>query len=243
MVYMAKTNLVILHGWSREDTPVRWQPVKAALEKSGFKVFLPILPGFFGSPEPKSAWTLSDYADFIRQYLNQESIDNPFILGHSFGGSLALKFALQSKLAKGLILVNSSGIRQPSLKAGAFRLASNITKPIFKLPLLSSIKPFLDWLVYTLAREKDYYLASPKMKLILKNLLAEDLTPWLHKINLPVLIIWGSQDKTTLLTHGQIFHKTIPNSQIKIIPHASHALPFQSPRLLAQAVTQFAQNL
>ncbi|MBI4034843.1 MAG: alpha/beta fold hydrolase, partial [Candidatus Chisholmbacteria bacterium] len=86
---MAKP-LVILHGWGRGDLK-KWQPTQKILHQAGFKVFLPPLPGFFGQPPPQKPWTLADYADYVTGYLKHHRLNQPIILGHSFGGSVAIK--------------------------------------------------------------------------------------------------------------------------------------------------------
>lgn len=239
-----KIPLLILHGWGRGDSLTQWQPAKTALKAAGFQVFLPVLPGFFGNPLPQPAWYLSNYADFVAQYLADQHLSQPIILGHSFGGSVAVKLAARhSNLIKALILVNSSGIRhKASIKIRLFWLMAKLGKLLFILPPLSLLKGLSRWLLYTLAGEKDYYRAIKVMRPTLKNILGEDLTPVLAQISLPTLIVWGKHDTTTPLSYGQKLHQVIPNSQLRVVD-ASHGLPFQQPKLLADLVRDFVARL
>lgn len=236
--------LVILHGWGRGDLN-KWQPAKKALEQAGFPVFLPALPGFFDTPAPQTAWHLSDYADFVTRYITSRKLIHPIILGHSFGGSIALKLALlQPDLIKGLILVNNSGLRgHPTLKTYLFLGLAKLGKLLFFIPPLILFRPLARWLLYHLVGEKDYFLAHGVMRTTLKHILAEDLTPYVSGIKLPTLIIWGAQDKVTPLALGRYLHRLLPQSHLEVVASASHGLPFQKPQLLARLVTKFTLNL
>lgn len=65
---MADKNLVILHGWQSKIQ--RWQPLVKILSKN-FNVYLPSLPGF-GKKKLNKVWDLSDYADWLADYLKKE---------------------------------------------------------------------------------------------------------------------------------------------------------------------------
>ena len=180
----------------------------------------------------------------MARYITNHKLIHPIILGHSFGGSIALKLALhQPNLIKGLILVNSSGLRgHPTLKTYLFLGLAKLGKLLFFIPPLMLLRPLARWLLYHLVGEKDYFLAHGVMHATLKNVLKEDLTPLLSQINLPTLIIWGQHDTTTPLAMGQRFHRLIPNSQFEVLP-TSHGLPFKQPQALAKLVKAFAAKL
>ena len=55
------------------------------------------------------------------------------------------------------------------------------------------------------------------------NLLSVDLSQVLHKIQCPTLIIWGANDKTTLLSDGELMHRGIRGSRMIVIPDARHS--------------------
>jgi pimeloyl-ACP methyl ester carboxylesterase len=83
--------------------------------------------------------------------------------------------------------------------------------------------------LYYLAGEGDYQKATPNMKLSMINLSHHDLTPFLEKITIPTLIIWGKDDKITPITDGQIMQKLIKNSKLKVIEGAKHSPFFTHP--------------
>src|SRR3989344_891612 len=77
---------LILHGW--QSSSDRWMKVGELLQEK-YRVIIPDLPGFGKSEEPKEAWSLDSYVDWLLEFtakvleLNKEF----YILGHSFGGA------------------------------------------------------------------------------------------------------------------------------------------------------------
>jgi pimeloyl-ACP methyl ester carboxylesterase len=65
----------------------------------------------------------------------------------------------------------------------------------------------------------------------------------LPKINIPTLIVWGSEDKTLSFEQSKIFEKLIPDSYIKIIWGGGHHLHFDAPQELAEIVKDFLCEL
>ena len=60
------------------------------------------------------------------------------------------------------------------------------------------------------------------MQQTFKNIVNEDLTPYLKQINTETLIIWGEQDLDTPLNDAKKINKLIKNSALIIYPNASH---------------------
>lgn len=217
--------IVILHGWGSDIK--RWLPVKKLLENKGFKVYLPKLPG-------DRVRNTADYSDWMSNYTR--NLKQFCLLGHSFGGQIAINFTAQypNKVVK-LILINSAGIRSRlSLKRLIFTPLAKIGKHI----LTDKMKH----VIYRFLKAVDYYQASPVMKLTLKNILSEDQQTNLAKISRPTLIIWGSQDKLTPLADGQLIHNLVRNSQIEVFPDARHGLPFTHAQTLVSVVKNFINS-
>jgi len=217
--------IVILHGWG--SVIKRWLPVKKLLENKGFKVYLPKLPG-------DQVRNTADYSDWVCNYTRNLK---PFcLLGHSFGGQIAINFtARYPGRVKRLILVNSAGIRNKL----------NL-KRVFFLPLAKIAKFFipdkLKGVFYRFILETDYFKASPQMKQTLKLVVKEDQQANLTKISQPTLTVWGSQDKLTPLADGQLIHRLIKNSQLKVFPDARHGLPITHSQNLVSLVKNFISS-
>lgn len=100
--------VLFLHGWGLGHRTYS-RPL-ATLAQRGCRVYTPSLPGFGGSaPLPASRRTLAGYADWAGSFL--EALDTneaPIVIGHSFGGGVAVGLAHRRPDAvRHLVLVNS----------------------------------------------------------------------------------------------------------------------------------------
>lgn len=230
-----KPGIVILHGWgSRVE---RWQPLKKELEKAGFVVFLPHLPGFGRAAPPQEPWSVLDYANWVQEKLPKEY----FLVGHSFGGRVAIKLASQHPEGlQGLILVDSAGIKpMREWKCPIFLILAKLGKMLFVLPPFLFFKEWAKRWLYYLCHGKDYYQAKGVMKETLKKVVREDLRGDLRKIKVPTLILWGERDKMTPLADGELMGSLIKNSSLKVFPDVGHDLPLKLPRKTAEEVINF----
>ena len=108
-VYFEKTGsgnpIILLHGWG-VDISI-FDSITNML-KTKYTVYAIDLPGFCKSEEPDIPYNLDDYVELLYQFIVDLDIYNPILLGHSFGGRIAIKFASSYKVNK-LILVDSAG--------------------------------------------------------------------------------------------------------------------------------------
>jgi len=233
-----KKNIVVLHGWNSKIK--RWKKFQRQLEKNGFQVLLPQLPGF-GRTKILKPWNLDDYVDWLRKFINQKKLKDYVLLGHSFGGRMAIKFASRKpKQLRKLILVASAGLhRRFDFKKLVFLIFAKTGKAFFLFPPFCCLKKPARWLLYTLAGEKDYYRADKVMKRTMKKIIKEDLKPILNKIKTSTLIVWGEKDKVAPLKNAYLMKETIANSQLVIYDDGGHDLPFKKTKKLVQEVTDF----
>ena len=166
------------------------------------------------------------------------------LIGHSFGGRIAIKYAVKypQKIEK-LIMTGAAGIRHPlSIKKKMFFTLAKIGKMLFSLPGINILDKYAKILLYKATKEKDYNNASPRMKEVMKNVIGEDLRPILNQIKTPTLLLWGRDDRSTPLSDGNTMHDSIENSEMRIIDHANHSLPYQKPEEFAKSVLQFIKK-
>ena len=118
---------LILHGWGSQSA--KWQKVGELLTSKGLKVIIPDLPGFGESEKPKTVWNLDDYCNFVREFIDFLNLDKFYLLGHSFGGALAVKCSLRfpEKIDK-LFLVGAACVRRKSFKVKFLKIISKIFK-------------------------------------------------------------------------------------------------------------------
>lgn len=233
-----KPAIFILHGW--ESRVEKWRPLKEELEGVDFEVFLPELPGFGETPPPERAWGVSDYAQWVKERLPKDY----FLVGHSFGGRIAIKIAARNpKGLAGLILIDSAGIRpRKQLKRCIFWFLAKSSKILFLLPPFCFFKSCARWMLYKLVGERDYYRAQGVMRMTFKKVVAEDLKKTMKKIKIPTLILWGERDKITPLSDGRLMNSLIKNSLFKIFSDTGHDLPLKFPQKTARQIVKFCQR-
>jgi len=106
----AGRTVVFLHGWGVGHRAYRGTVKRLAA--TGVHVIAPALPGFGGAPPlPAPDASLDGYAAWVLDFLDAVGVTQPVLLvGHSFGGGVAIMVALQRPdLVGALVLVNSIG--------------------------------------------------------------------------------------------------------------------------------------
>ena len=223
--------LLILHGWgSRSDN---WQKVGEALAKNGIKVVIPDLPGFGQSDKPLTAWNLDDYCDFVEEFVRVLNLDKFYLLGHSFGGEIAIKYSLKfpEKIDK-LFLVSASCIRTRDLKKKLLYIISKIFKVFSFIPLLR--KAFYRFVV----GKSDYLSTQGVMRDTYLKIIAQDLSGVLSKVQVPTVVIWGEKDNITPLNDARVINQKIKGSKLEIIPNVGHDLNLKTPEKLSEAISK-----
>lgn len=227
-----KKTLVFIHGWGVSSEI--FKPLYYFL-KDEFNIYDFDLPGFGKTPIEKPM-TLKDYADFVHEFLKDNKIEQPIIIGHSFGGAVATKLALlyPESILK-LILVSASAIRHPNIKTKVLRKISKIFNPLvsekIKLIILRILK----------LEKSDYaIIQNPLLKKTFKNLINKDLTPHLSLIKIPTLVIWGEKDTVTPLAEGELIFRTIPGAKLEIIKNAGHFSFLEKSEEFIKLIKEFA---
>lgn len=236
----------ILHGWG--GSAASWVKVQELLADKGFRVIVPDLPGFGKSDEPPSPWGVGDYADWFQSFIRaitksyNRHLETYLLLGHSFGGRVAIKLAAAHPpgLQK-LVLVSAAGIKK---RVSPFvSLVAKTLDWLFSLPLLRRFKPPLRAFSYRyVLRRTGYLKAQGVMKEVFQKVVAEDLQPLLKQIMAPTLIVWGEKDKLTPLEDARLMRREIPHAQLEVLKDIGHAPNLQNPQLLTEKVLTFLQE-
>lgn len=102
--------VLFLHGWALGHRSYRGALQR--LTALGCRVHAPALPGFGGTADlPGPAFSLGGYAEWVDRFLDAVAVDEPaLVVGHSFGGGVAIKLAAEhADRVSSLALVNSIG--------------------------------------------------------------------------------------------------------------------------------------
>ena len=218
---------VLLHGW--QDNLKRWDFISSDFFVDNYQIIRLDFQGFGFSDTPKEPWDVLDYTEFLNNFLAKLGINNDIILlGHSFGGRVAIKFAslYPEKISK-LILVDSAGIKpKKNLKCFFYFILAKIGGVVFSLPIFRKFREKIKAKFYQQIAAEDYLnISNPIIKSSFLKIINEDLQNDAQKIKNETLIVWGEKDKETPLKDAFVFHKFIKNSELRIIKDAGH-LPF-----------------
>ena len=239
--------VVFLHGWIKDCK--KYSPLyNYFLEEQKYSVFIPDMPGFGKSAEPKDVWNLDNYVELVDKFIEKVCWQKPkegeqkiIIIAHSFGGRITIKYSVNyPEKVDRIILTGAAGIKHRlTIKQKILFIIAKVGKILFSLPGISRLQKSAQKILYRASGVKDYYQASPKMKDIMKNVLEEDLTSYLEKIKPATLLVWGKLDKTTLLSDGKTMNQKIKNSKLIIIDDANHSLPYQKPKEFTKSIFEF----
>jgi len=206
--------LIFLHGW-RQSGAV-WGPLMSELAEKGFSVYALDLPGFGKSEVPRSPFSLQDYCEIVKEFIERLNLRDVSLVGHSFGGRVAIKLAATSPLIlKKLVLVDSAGMR-PKRKT-AKRFLAKLLKPFFLSPFTGALRIK----IYQYIGAEDY-IALPELRETFLKVIQEDLTPLLSSIIASALIVWGRRDKETPLDFAYTLKKNIGQARLVIFDNAGH---------------------
>ncbi|MCL6571072.1 MAG: alpha/beta hydrolase, partial [Bacillus sp. (in: Bacteria)] len=192
--------IVLLHGFC--GSSVYWEEVIPMLAES-YRVIAPDLPGHGKSTSPKKDYSLEDSADSIRDLLDELTIHQVTMFGHSLGGYITLSFAEKySDRLNGFSLIHSTAFPD-SEEAKKGRLANaEKVKETGVLPLIDGLVPKLFspenlGEKYVEMVKKIGYSTSPNGAISTLIAMKErpDLTSVLETTQLPVLLIAGEQDQ------------------------------------------------
>jgi pimeloyl-ACP methyl ester carboxylesterase len=240
--------ILVLHGWGGSSDS--WIRILKILSKQGYTLLVPDLPGFGKTPPPYDPWSVGDYMEFLSRFLEEikkkeKSFASPFfLLGHSFGGRVSIKFCVKHpENVRKLILLDSAGIKPKhewqGLKGFLIFFAALIGNALFTPKVMLRFKDGVRNFFYKMIRNRDYAKADGIMKDTVKKVLYEDLLPELPHLEQETLIIWGDKDKMVPLKYAHIFKKNINNSRLEILKDAGHSPHLECPETLAGHIKNF----
>jgi pimeloyl-ACP methyl ester carboxylesterase len=227
--------VLILHGWG--DSSVGWQLFAKELANS-FEVILLDLPGFGATQSPKETWGLGDYATFVGTLLKKIRVQPYAIIGHSNGGSIAIRgLANKAFTTDKLVLLDSAGIRTEYVgRKKAIRLVTKTGKLLTK-PLPASVRKKLRKKVYDTVGSD--MLVVERLQETFKLVVTDDVQQNAATLKLPTLLVYGMDDLSTPVQYGRMFHHLIAGSKLELIPGAGHFAHLDKPDEVMKKIKEF----
>jgi len=198
---------VLLHGWGANTETMRG--VFNFLSASEKSVVMVDLPYFGRSDPPPESFGIYEYAETVRLFLEQLGLARANIIGHSFGGRIAVILAANHRMAQKLVLVDAAGVKpKRSLKYRVKIL-------IYKLKKRLGARP-------KNAGSADYKALPEHMKPVFVRVVNTHLDKLFKKIECPALLVWGRLDRDTPLYMAKKMRRIIPDSGLVILENTGH---------------------
>lgn len=246
--------LIFIHGWVNNWTA--WRKELLYFEKLGYSTLALDLRGHGESdkPEEKERYKLENFARDIDEIIRKEKIKDFVLIGHSMGGMIALEyFNLYHKIR------NVSGLV----------LCDTTSRNVLLHKSVNKVAPFvrhvLDFLIFKNQINKEHFRHMKDIDLskyanstdvmifyhglhntptksvfaCLEEMMDFDLTRTLNKINVPVLILEGEDDKYLTKLCAKELARKIKGSKLKTIPRASHCINIESSQEVEKEIEKF----
>lgn len=232
----AGKTILLLHGW--QDNLHTFDALAELLAKT-YRVIRLDCPGFGQSETPKETWNLDNYVEFVKNFIQKLNLQVDVLIGHSFGGRIAIKGTAAKHLQPAkLILINSAGIaKNKTLCNSVLKFSAKIIGWITYIPPLVFWREKWRQKIYK-SIGSDYLNAGAMQKTFLK-IIAEDSSANAKKITIPTLLIWGADDTETPLSDGKLFSQLIPHSKLEIINDTGHFVHQEKSEEIAKLIQEF----
>ena len=235
--------VVLVHGLGgrAED----WRNLAPWLTQAGFRVYMPDLLGFGRSEKPADfSYSVPDEAEVVLGFLDALGLKQVDLEGWSMGGGIVQHLAFKHpERVRRLILIDAIGIDE---------------KPVWDTRLFTPTTPAeldqLDALLMPNPPEVPAYVARDILRIsnerawIVHRAIATMLTGRdatdniLPQLKMPVLIVWGGEDRLIPLSQGARMHSLVPQSQMAVIPGCGHLVPVQCAGQVGPAMVEFEKR-
>lgn len=227
-----RERVIFIHGSG--DSGAVWQPLLRLLpEVDALAYDLPGHGARIAEPGPERM-SVGDYAEDVYQTLTARGIDGGVIVGHSLGGAVALRLALDHpNFARAIVLVGSGArLRVARATLDEARTAGpsgslTLTELGFAQNHAQAARAFQDSRAPT----------APGM--LYRDLAAcdaFDVMPELAHIPQPALMIVGVEDRMTPVKYAAFLRDQLPGAQMMVVPDAGHYVQVEQPERVAAAL-------
>jgi len=249
--------VVLLHGFGAST--FTWRDIAPSLAAT-HRVYAIDLKGFGQSPKPDDGhYTATDQAALVLQFIADRQLKSVTLVGHSFGGGIALAVALELErskpgVLKSLVLISAAAYRQP-LPGFVKVLRAPLIGPLLQrvVPAKTQVKTVLrlsyydDDLIPEAAVEAyAAALTSPggrgAMRETARTIVpkeVDDVSTRYAFIQAPTLLIWGRHDAIIPLAIGERLRQAMQHARLVVIEKAGHQVQEEAPEPVRQAIKGF----
>lgn len=254
------TPVIFLHGFGA--SVFSWRHLVGNLSRD-YQLILIDLKGFGKSPKPNDKnYSIQDQAELVYKFIIEHDLNNLVLVGHSYGGGVALYTAIRlseenSTRLSSLVLIDSLAYKQ-RLPRFIRLLRTPVLGPLglHILPSKMNVKSILNLAYYDDKRiTKDQIVAyaepleSPGARKSLLRIAKQivpsnidEISARYKTLNYPTLILWGRQDKIVPLQVGERLHSDIRNSAFVVIEQCGHIPHEEKPDEAMSVISEFLRK-
>jgi pimeloyl-ACP methyl ester carboxylesterase len=251
--------VVFLHG--QPGAASDWEPVTAELPPQ-LRVLTVDRPGYRANPlAPRD---LAGNAHWLVSVLDDAGIDSAILVGHSYGGGVALATAaLAPDRVRGLALISSVG--PDCLDGWDALLAAPVTGPVCALTAwwltpwfarrrLARIQRIRDrpvapdehvsWEIWGNARHEHgamWRTFLTEQRALVNGI--DELDTYVDRVTAPTVLIADPADKMIPITTAHALHQRLRESRLVLATGGGHHLPRRKPAMIAREITNLAASL
>lgn len=234
--------LLYLHA---EQYVEQVRPHLDALAKT-WTVIAPLHPGYGAASVPTDFRSVDDLAYLYLDLLDVLNLDKVVLVGASLGGWIALEMCVRNRARLStLVLVSSVGVKFSGREERDF--ADLFYMPdVEAFPMLfadpkrhaPNYAAMSAGQLEQMARER-HMLAHYGWRPYLHN---PGLKRWLHRVDLPTLVLWGEADRFAKPSYGQSLAAALPAAELKLIPGAGHYPEIEQSEATFHAIDAFVRR-
>lgn len=232
--------VVLIHGLGgrAED----WENLSAPLVRAGFRVYLPDLAGYGQSERPASfSYSIPDEASIVVGFLDAMHLRQVSLGGWSMGGWVVQRVAAaHPERVSRLMLFDSAGLyARPAWNTALFTPTS-VTElnqlDALLMPAPPHVPGFIAQDILRISQANAWVIHRALGSMLTGRDVTDQLLP---QLRMPVLLVWGREDRITPLSLGQRMHTLVPQSQLTVLDGCGHLAPSQCVPQAAPPVLQF----
>ncbi|MGO9776526.1 MAG: alpha/beta fold hydrolase [Terracidiphilus sp.] len=235
--------VVLVHGLGgrAED----WRKLAPYLTKAGFRVYLPDLPGYGRSEQPSDfSYSVHDEAEVVVGFLDALGLKQVDLGGWSMGGWIVQQVASEHpERVWRLMLFDAAGLYEiPDWDTRLF----TPTTPDELNQLDALLMPHPPKVPGFVARDilrlsnKNAWVIHRSVDAMLTGYDATDML--LPRLKMPVLLVWGAEDRVTPLSQGERMHRLVQHSELDVFPGCGHLAPGQCTAQIGPRVVEFVKR-